>query len=207
MNPNELSSVYKIDRARLELAYHKYVLEGPEDDCWNWLGAVDSAGYGTYHFTEARVRAHHISYVIHYGLIPTGSQINHKCDNPACINPNHLYAGTQAQNVQDMIDRSRLNPFRLISKEDQASIIELRLTGRSIPSLAKQFNYDVKTVGSLLYRNQIYVNTYIDQEDKDLINTLRHTGHTFKEISQIVGRTLGSVRACFYRGRNPKLAY
>lgn len=72
--------------------------------CWNWTGAkTGKEGRGVYNQTYA----YRISYEVFVGPIPAGLQINHHCDNPRCVNPEHLYAGTQAQNTADMFARGR----------------------------------------------------------------------------------------------------
>lgn len=199
MSSKITSRIYKVGIIDLLRAYNKYVIEGDPTKCWDWLGSKSDAGYGTYGFSVGTVKASHISYTINIGRIPDGLQVNHKCNNRLCVNPNHLYAGTQAENVRDITDSNRWNPFRLITIEDEIAIIDMRLRGVSIPMIADKFGYDVKTVGSLLYRRQIYVNNYVSEDIIKQISLLRQAGYSFKDISVKVGRSLGSVKACYYR--------
>lgn len=80
-------------------------------DCWIWRGAVFLSGRGIGHGTiKVRGRptlAHRFSWQIHYGDIPVGSLVCHHCDNPPCVNPEHLYLGTQSTNMKDRSDRGR----------------------------------------------------------------------------------------------------
>lgn len=71
--------------------------------CWLWTGAVDKDGYGVGTFLKKKVAAHRISYILHEGGIPKGQFVLHTCNNPSCVNPLHLYLGTQKDNIQDQI--------------------------------------------------------------------------------------------------------
>lgn len=81
-----------------------------DDECWPWTASVNAAGYGrAYAVINGKRRymlAHRLSMLLHLAREPEG-QINHKCDNPACVNPAHLYEGTQRENVRDCIARGR----------------------------------------------------------------------------------------------------
>lgn len=79
------------------------------DTCWSWTAARLPHGYGLFYANSQKVLAHRFSYELHYGPIPPGFNIRHRCDNPPCIRPDHLALGTQADNVTDMIQRGRMN--------------------------------------------------------------------------------------------------
>lgn len=75
------------------------------ESCWNWKGR-SSRGYGLFNAGKL-IKAHRFSYIFYNRIIPKGKIICHSCDNPSCVNPGHLYAGTYKQNTQDMIQRNR----------------------------------------------------------------------------------------------------
>lgn len=78
-------------------------------ECWAWTGGRDKDGYGCIKLSRSRkqVGAHRYSYELFYGAIPDDAVICHTCDNPGCVNPAHLYAGTHKTNAEDKMARGR----------------------------------------------------------------------------------------------------
>lgn len=72
--------------------------------CWLWTGSVDKDGYGKYGKLE---KAHRLSWLLHYGLLPDNLLVCHHCDNPPCVRPEHLFLGTNSDNQQDAIRKGR----------------------------------------------------------------------------------------------------
>ncbi len=81
--------------------------EGNMGGCWMWRGAKTSYGYGKMRDHYKHVGTHRVSYMLNIGPIPIGMHVLHKCDNPACVNPSHLFLGTQSDNMKDMFKKKR----------------------------------------------------------------------------------------------------
>jgi hypothetical protein len=99
-------------------------------DCWVWTGSVDRVGYGKISLSarEGWIRAHRASWELHHGPIPPGLFVCHRCDNPPCIRPDHLFLGTHAENMRDASRKGRVH---LGERDGQAkltaqSVVEIR---------------------------------------------------------------------------------
>lgn len=95
-----------------DTSFWKRVDKGSPDECWNWKGNLFTNGYGQLGFVHRGSRlAHRYSYLIHNGTVCNDNQVLHKCDNKKCVNPNHLFLGSQSDNIQDMINKGRDNIY------------------------------------------------------------------------------------------------
>lgn len=93
-----------------ETFWDKVDKSGGVDACWPWTGGCNRDGYGVTRWTERRkAHTHRIAYELTHGQITPGLEILHRCDNPPCCNPAHLFEGTQAENVTDMMQKGRGN--------------------------------------------------------------------------------------------------
>lgn len=95
-----------IRKDRLALFWINIDIRKP-DDCWPWQGCRNSKGYGQFGMNRQHYLAHRLSYTVHFGPIPSGLCVLHRCDNPICVNPAHLYAGTHKDNMRDKITKNR----------------------------------------------------------------------------------------------------
>lgn len=87
------------------------ILIASDDECWEWQGCRERQGYGRIWYGDGGVLTHRLAYILTNGEPPDDApHILHRCDNPPCCNPAHLYAGTNAQNVADKMQRGRFKP-------------------------------------------------------------------------------------------------
>jgi hypothetical protein len=115
--------------------------------CWIWTGGCNSKGYGELKWSgeRGRVLAHRASWEIAFGPVPEGMKVLHRCDNPPCVRPSHLFVGTQADNVRDMASKDRgaacpgeANPNAKLSGEDVERIRKDLAEGASASDLARR---------------------------------------------------------------------
>jgi len=79
-----------------------------KEGCWEWNKARNHGGYGTFYHNKRTWIAHRISWILHYGKLEKGMFVLHKCDNPACVRPDHLFVGTNKDNLRDCAEKGRI---------------------------------------------------------------------------------------------------
>lgn len=87
--------------------FWKYVLVRPRTRCWIWSGNHYHNGYGQFAVNQRPVRAHRFAYEMFIGPIPAGFDVLHSCDSRPCVNPGHLWLGTNDDNMRDMVEKGR----------------------------------------------------------------------------------------------------
>jgi hypothetical protein len=133
--------------------------KGPYD-CWVWISGIGKNGYG---YIKTRIgprkegknkyeSAHRLVYTEVNGPIPEGMLICHKCNNRKCCNPSHLYAGTNQDNMNDKVRSGHStfgskNPKARLKESDIVQIRQLRSEGKTLKSIAEQFNVHLATIG------------------------------------------------------------
>lgn len=135
-------------------------------DCWEWAACLSSTGYGSFSFCNKTVNVHTFTWKLYKGPIYTGLQVLHKCDNRKCVRPDHLFLGTQFDNVSDMIKKNRgrpakatsgsfkkgiFHPFRKISIEDFPKIKKMYYNGNMTHlQISKIFNVSQSSIKNVL---------------------------------------------------------
>lgn len=96
--------------APLAERFRKKVRVSGDNECWEWQAAKDGHGYGAIAASGERrtLQAHRVAYELANGPIPDGLQVLHRCDNPGCVKPAHLFLGTHQDNMADMCAKGRL---------------------------------------------------------------------------------------------------
>jgi len=106
-----------------------------ESGCWEWTGDTDGSGYGRFWDGEQKTRAHRFSYTMFKGEIPSDMCVCHSCDNRRCVNPNHLWLGSHADNARDRDDKGRWGGGRPPTA-DRDYVVELINSGLSNKEIA-----------------------------------------------------------------------
>lgn len=131
---------------------------GSADECWPWTSSKMARGYGVIGRGGRGARqasAHRLSWELHYGPIPDGMFVCHRCDNPSCVNPAHLFLGTHTDNMRDMVSkqryskRSQSGPNNGNAKLDDADyklVVGLSCLGSREKCLADWFGVSVSTI-------------------------------------------------------------
>jgi hypothetical protein len=131
----------------------------PINGCWIWAGSKTKDGYGMFFDGVKTARAHRVAYRLWHGPIRQGMSVLHKCDNPSCVNPTHLFLGTQKDNVDDMRQKNRATNVRGTQHgrakltEDQVKAI--RTDGRKQKEIAMAYGVSHGLV-SLIKRRVIW---------------------------------------------------
>lgn len=131
-----------------------------ETGCWEWTAAKMPDGYGMININGKTQRAHRLSYEFYNGEIPAGMCVCHRCDNPRCANPEHLFLGTQARNIADMDAKNRRargnkvankGMAHPLSKLTEADVIAIRSAkGISQRELAKHHGVSYQQVSKIV---------------------------------------------------------
>ncbi len=126
--------------------------------CWLWMGWRDAYGYGQITFLQRPRKTHRLSYELHFGEIPKGLSVLHKCDNPPCVNPSHLFLGTPADNMRDAVAKNR---FPKGSAKPQAKLTDVKVLeirrrfangGMTYKELALDYQVRPETVSAVVRR-------------------------------------------------------
>lgn len=158
----------------LAVRFWRHVVPGPIDECWLWTAAVHKTGYGVIGKNGSRgyELAHRVSWELHFGPIPDGLQVLHKCDvnyppgditNRRCVNPHHLWLGTNRENNADMMAKGRHNHPVLFgelsgtAKLTASQVIEIRalaVQGMTQAEIGQRFGITKAHVSAIVLRKR-----------------------------------------------------
>ena len=124
--------------------------------CWIWTAALDD-GYGQFWYDGRMVRAHRFAYELVIVPIPDGLEPDHLCENTACVNPDHLFLGTNADNIQDMVNKGRAqrgesHTQAIFTDDDVRNIRKLHAAGVSQSELGRRYGTHAATISKITRR-------------------------------------------------------
>lgn len=129
--------------------------EDVKTGCWEWLASKDKDGYGIFTILGKKLPAHRASWRLYHTQggqpifeIPNDVEVLHKCNNTSCVNPDHLYLGTQKQNIQDQINAGTfvLGSSNGMAKLDEQKVRDIRASDRSNRELATLYGVSYYTI-------------------------------------------------------------
>lgn len=163
MSINRAHDIPIVARKRFEAGFKR----GRHTACWLWLRNKDEHGYGKAFVGGRYERAHRVAHVLYIGDIPRGLFVLHHCDTPGCVNPRHLYAGTQQDNMDDCVARGRTskrkgilyntNPARGedagLAKLKARDIVRIRALAKTTTFrvLGRKFRVTKSTIATAVY--------------------------------------------------------
>lgn len=129
------------------------------ENCWLWTAGKNEKGYGSIGWGEGIKAAHRVSWEINCGEIPKGMHVLHKCDNPSCVNPHHLFLGTNADNVADKVRKGRTcdnhgerNPNLKLTDRQVSEIRQRYANGETNQSaLGREYGISQTHIGRIIY--------------------------------------------------------
>jgi hypothetical protein len=127
-----------------------------ENGCWNFTGRLNHKGYGEIWDGKKRALAHRLAYLLCVDDIPTGMLVLHNCDNPSCVNPKHLFLGTNQDNMNDMVRKGRSvsrtgldNPRAILIEREIAEVRQMLSNGFRQKEIADKFGVSVQTISRI----------------------------------------------------------
>ena len=161
----QLADFTERDKEKFQL---KYTKDGPQPQgspayqglgkCWQWTAGAFNHGYGSYDTSIGTISAHRFAFILKNGSLKKADLILHRCDNPKCVNPDHLFTGTPMDNSRDRVQKQKGNSNgdergkRKLTKEAVIEIRRLRDDGLSLNILAARYGVTKITISSAALR-------------------------------------------------------
>lgn len=150
-----------MSRKSLKERFWEKVKRGGPDECWLWKGAVSSTGYGQVRVESRGAGAyrqegtHRVAFALSRGVeIPSHLNVLHRCDVRTCCNPDHLYLGSDSDNVQDMIRKERHGRMKLSASLVQEIRHRYATKNVSHRDLAREYGVEHRTIGRIIRRER-----------------------------------------------------
>lgn len=134
----------------LKLKFEKYVIK--KSGCWDWSASCDQWGYGNVTHRNKSLKAHRVSYMVNLEEIPEKMLVLHKCDNPPCTNPKHLFLGTNDDNMNDMAQKGRNKVRAKLTPKQVIKIRRMIDAGIKLVRIAQEFGLNPRTITNIKLR-------------------------------------------------------
>jgi len=141
-----------------EVLFWIKVAVGTKGKCWKWLASKGVGGYGQFRVGKRMVKASHVAYYLSKGRWPPkGLEVCHTCDNPSCVNPDHLWIGTRLENARDAVAKGRYrglkgskNPSAKFSDATIKLVFKLKKQGYTNASISRELKISTTHVSNLI---------------------------------------------------------
>lgn len=169
--------------------YQKF--DRTENGCWEWHASMLPNGYGAIQYHRQKTGAHRVSWIIHYGEIPSGLFICHKCDNKKCVNPEHLFLGTAKDNARDRANKGR--SFRPIGELNS----QIKMIGSRRTEALREFRISLETVDVVAKKHGVSTAWFYKQD----VRRGKAKGER-NCTAKLTNKDIGDIRSLFLNGRS-----
>lgn len=126
--------------------YSKFEVSSDPDACWEWKACIGRHGYGQITYKNKAYLAHRLSFLFHNGYLPENLVVCHKCDNPPCVRPDHLFLGTKKDNSMDASRKGRYQYREKLTRDQVLEILRMRSEGKTQREIGLAFGLHAVTI-------------------------------------------------------------